>query len=432
MLSFKYKYLIIIIFSWLIAGCTGNRIYRHNYGLCDTNAGDCKGHSLQEHSPKDPQTHKGLPYMLGFVEVDDQGQLRDRRQMHSLIDTLYRIASKESVMITVFVHGWQHNAEDGDTNIEGFKATLSELSRYENEKARLDSRVHKRKIIGVYVGWRGKSIKFPLLRQLTFWDRKNTAQDVGYLGITELLLKLEEVANVRNSVEPPVKSRLVTIGHSFGGAVVYSATSQILMSRFVDSQPGKGYIDTAKGFGDLVVLLNPAFEALRYAPAFDLSQARCSFPAEQAPKLAILTSETDKATDWLFPLGRTFSTVFEKHGTLTRKECGYSTELDEGEADRNTVGHYEPLVSHRLAPSQGQKTGQVVSIQNKENIWAKQTQGGSTQFGNAVLTHLNKTVPGSPYLNIRVDPALMDGHSEIFEKEIREFLMLLIHLSTTD
>jgi hypothetical protein len=79
---------------------------------------------------------------------------------------------------------------------------------------------------------------------------------VGHLGVTELLLKLEEIANVKNSLSPPIKSRLVVVGHSFGGAVVYSATTQILASRFIDSRAGKGYVDTAKGFGDLVVLLN--------------------------------------------------------------------------------------------------------------------------------------------------------------------------------
>jgi hypothetical protein len=408
-----------------MSGCAPNRIYRDVYEVCNSATDtECNHHSLQLHQDK----ANGLDYILGFVEIDDQGQLRDRKQMSTLTDKLYEIASNDSVLVTVFVHGWHHNAEPGDGNIEGFKQTLTELARYEKNK----KSGHKRKIVGVYVGWRGESINIPLIRHLTFWDRKNTAQDVGYLGVTELLLKLEEIANVRNSVEPPIKSRLVVIGHSFGGAVVYSATSQILMSRFVNSQQDKGFTDSARGFGDLVVLLNPAFEALRYAPAFDLSQSRCSFFEDQAPKLAILTSETDRATDWLFPLGRTFATLFETHSTVEREDCGYKTTLDEGEADRNTVGHYQPLVSHRLAPVMEQKAEQVASAGKLKNIWANQTNGGSTRFGNALLTHLEKTVPRSPYLNIRVDEALMDGHSDIFGKDIREFLELLIQMSTID
>jgi len=167
------------------------------------------------------------------------------------------------------------------------------------------------------VGWRGESIDVPPFNYLTFWDRKSTAQDVGYLGVSELLVKLEEIANVRNSMIPPIKSRLVVIGHSFGGAVVYSATSQILASRFVDSQEGKGFTDTAKGFGDLVVLLNPAFEALRYAPFYDLAQSRCSYFPEQVPRLAILTSEADSATGTLFPFGPRVLDFFSKPITIS-------------------------------------------------------------------------------------------------------------------
>jgi hypothetical protein len=115
---------------------------------------------------------------------------------------------------------------------------------------RIENRLRKSAKLSVFI--------IPVINGLTFWDRKNTAEDVGYLGVTELLLKLEEISNIRNSVKPPIKSRLIIIGHSFGGAVVYSATSQILMGRFMNSRPGKGFTDSAQGFGDLVVLLDLA------------------------------------------------------------------------------------------------------------------------------------------------------------------------------
>ncbi|SJM92738.1 Esterase/lipase/thioesterase family lipase [Crenothrix polyspora] len=417
---------LILILSFLITGCAANSMYRTAYDTCQLTANvDCNTHSLQQHTDK----VNGTEYLLGFVEIDDQGQWRDRKQMQALIDTLYASAAKQSVLINVFVHGWHHNAAPGDSNIEGFKQVLARISHAESKK--IDHK-QQRKVIGVYVGWRGESILIPGIKNLTFWDRKNTAQDIGYLGITELLLKLEEIANVRNAIAPPIKSRLIVIGHSFGGAVVYSATSQILMSRFVDSQANKGFVDTAKGFGDLVVLLNPAFEALRYAPAFDLAQSRCSFFENQTPKLAILTSETDNATGVAFPLGRTLNTFFESHSKVNRNDCGYAMTLDEGEADRNTVGHYLPLVSHTLTPLRGKNIAHVVSNAPIKNIWSQQKSGGSTQFGQTVLTHLKKTVPRSPYLNIRVDKALMDGHNDIFRPEVDGFIDLLIQMSTVD
>jgi hypothetical protein len=352
----------------------------------------------------------------GFVEIDDQGQLRDRAQMRALIDSLYQIAVNDSILINVFVHGWHHNAAPGDPNIESFKGALARLSNTEHDLS-LTTHTASRKVIGVYVGWRGESITIPGIKYLTFWNRKSTAQDEGHLGVTELLLNLEEIANVRNSLSPPIKSRLMVVGHSFGGAVVYNATTQTLASRFIDSRAEKSYIDTAKGFGDLVVLLNPAFEALRYAPSYDLAQARCSYFDNQVPRLVILTSEADYATKLAFPAGQTFSTFFETHDTIERNDCKYSLILDEGEADRNAVGHYLPLISHTLKPvDAGQKTQQmaVASYANMKNIWSTQTKGGSTQFGSTVLTHLNKTEPRNPYLNIRVDKELIADHNDVF------------------
>lgn len=220
------------------------------------------------------------------------------------------------------------------------------------------------------------------------------------------------------------------MGHSFGGAVVYSATSQILASRFIDSREKKGFTDTAKGFGDLVVLLNPAFEALRYSPLYDLAQSRCGYFDNQRPRLAILTSEADKATKFAFPAGRIFSTLFETHNSIERKDCGYSLSLNERKADITTVGHFTPLISHTLTPAKNKSAQLVALYDNVETIWAAQKKGTSTQFGSTILTHLDKTVPRNPYLNIKVSKELISDHNDIFGNEVMDFLRLLIMLST--
>jgi hypothetical protein len=409
----------------LLSACAFNGVYRSRFSSCNVSfQNDCAVYSLQRHQSPDP-------YLLGFVEIDDQGQIRDRRQMHALLDTLYRDAADASLLMTVLVHGWHHNADPRDGNIDSFKDNLAKLSRIEQGLSQIEGRP-ARKIVGVYIGWRGESIDVPPFNYLTFWDRKNTAQDVGYLGISELLVKLEEIANVKNSMQPPVKSRLAIIGHSFGGAVVYSAVSQILAARFVNSRPGQNATADAEGFGDLVVLLNPAFEALRFAPFYDMAQSRCSYFPSQLPRLAILTSEADNATGILFPLGRFFSTVFETHQTLTRQECGRNLELDEGEADRTAVGHYRTLISHRLEPAPAEKTVSLRTYESIDRVWQEQNSGASLHFGSILLTHLKKTHPLNPYLNIRVDPAIISDHNDVFNEKVMEFIRLLIMLSTSD
>ncbi len=422
---------IVVLLILLFVGCTPNKIYRSDYSICTVTVEDsCDQHSIQLHNERGNNE-----YTLGFVEVDDKGQLRDRAQMQAILDNYYVAAANDSLLINVFVHGWQHDASPGDTNIASFSESLNKLSQIETDLAKLQNR-SPRKVAGIFVGWRGKSIPIPGLNLITFWDRKNTALNVGYMGISELFLKLEEISNVRNSWNPPIKSRLIIMGHSFGGQAVYSATSQILASRFIDSRENKAVQDTAKGFGDLVVLLNPAFEALRYAPLYDLSSARCSYFPEQRPRLAILTSETDYATKIAFPAGRFFSTIFETHNTIEREFCGGTLKrqltLDEGPADRTTVGHFDPLISHTLVSVPNAEPLSIDIYDNVENIWGEQTAGDAITYGRTILEHLDRTAPRNPYLNIRVDTDLIPDHGGIWGDEVQEFIRLLVLLATQD
>lgn len=408
-----------------------DEIYRSEYSLCIADASnDCSKHNMQWHNKgKDDE------YMLGFIEINDQGQMRDRAQMSAILDHYYTVAAQDSLLITVYVHGWQHNASPDDSNVASFSGYLQKLSLVEADLAKRQNRP-PRKIAGVYVGWRGQSVEIPGLNLITFWERKSTALDVGYLGITELFLKLEEISNVRNSWSPPIKSRLIIMGHSFGGQAVYGATAQILASRFIDSREYKTVQDDAKGFGDLVVLLNPAFEALRYLPLHDLSNSRCSYFESQRPRLAILTSETDYATKLAFPAGRFMSTMFEAYGTIERTFCSGKHKrelvLNEGDADRTTVGHFDPLISHELTPVLVAESLSIEAYDNIDNIWGLQAPGATTTYGRTALKHLNRTEPRNPYLNIRVSPELIADHGDIWRDEVQEFIRLLVVLAAHD
>lgn len=417
-----------------LAGCAPNIIHRSDYDSCTVTVDtSCADHSIQlYHAGRDEE------FQLGFVEIDDQGQLRDRRQMQALLDNLYRMSSGNDLLINVFVHGWHHNAAPGDSHIAGFRDNLAKLGKLEHRLAR----DRPRKVVGIYVGWQGESIDFPGLRYLTFWDRKNTAEDVGYLGISELLLRLEQITHIKKSQQVAADtddeqgqssgSRLVIIGHSFGGAVIYNAASQILASRFVNSEIGKTYEGAVDGLGDLVVLLNPAFEAMQFAPLYDLAQSRCRYPFSRQPRMVILTSETDYATKYAFWAGRIFSTLWETHNTVEREECDGKRKLtlDEGVADRNTVGHFAPLITHELSKAAVRREAVEPEMRRLRTLWRQQDEGKAMRYANTELKHLQKTAPFNPYLNIRVKQEVMDGHNDIFGDDLMEFIRMLILLST--
>ena len=326
-----FKSILLSVVVVVITGCAAHRQYRTqlepwNAALRPTNG---VANAIEE-TPH---------YVMGVVELDDQGWLWQRQQMEAVLTKLRNEDQKHGLLIVVFIHGWQHNATFDDSYVRMLRTVLSELHQVEQTNSVRQQRAPRR-IAGVYVGWRGLSAKAAGLKQLTFWERKNSAHEVGRGGVTELLVRLEELRDVSNVLHAGESkpTRLVVVGHSFGGAVVYSALAPLLMERLTRLVDDKGNAHQARGFGDLVVLANPAFEAARYHVLRDIADHR-SFQTNQPLSLAIFTSKGDDATKKAFPLGRFFSTFFEKHRDSEQKH-----------ANRSAVGHYAPLITHDLVP----------------------------------------------------------------------------------
>lgn len=442
-MTLRSNFLFFMSAIFLTTGCASNDIHRHKTGeTCIVkDKGDCSESSIQNHNLN------GNEYSLGFVEINDQGQFRDeRKQLNALIRALESTPEDERLITVVFVHGWHHSAKEGDDNIESFKHGLTSLVN-DYKTLGIVKQHKKTKVFGVYVGWRGDSIDIPYLNEVTFWDRKNTAENVGYVALSELLLRLEKVKNDRNSpINNDTKAgnnRLVVIGHSFGGAAVFQSTAQILASRFMlSSQEMDAYTKsenkTIKGIGDLVVLINPAFEAIKYAPLFDLAQAQCVYEKEQKPELIILTSTNDSATKTLFPLGRFFSTALEKHGEVKRNDCNMPITYHEAKADNITVGHFEPLQTHELKELKDLKQGNTISdegiLKNAyDNIncnWKFQNNDKPINFGSTEIKSLATTIERNPYLNIKVDPEIIKDHNDILGGKLLDFLKVATYLST--
>ncbi len=421
----------------ITTGCSNNSIYRDTFNKeCEyVKEGDCARNARQVANP-----HSDREYRLGFIEYDDQGQLRDPQQQGSVIDGYLDIASKEDVLMLVFVHGWHHNASPEGTNIQGFRKMLASVSESEARYARKQGR-DRRTVLGAYIGWRGESVDIEYLNTVTFWDRKNTAHEVGHQGVSSALLKLEEMINVGNAMQhqpPPYSSRMVVIGHSFGGAVVFGSLQKIMLDRFIDSRRDKNYAGQAKGFGDMVVLMNPAFEAMRFTPLLELSQEKCrGYFQGQLPRLAILTSETDYATKHAFPAGRFFSTFFESHKTMARHECQgtgsanmKSVDISQGKADYSAVGHFEPYLTHRINPAKDKDTA-TFNLQQAYQDWSASDPSKADIFSSVTLENKGRTTARNPYMNIQVDEELMDGHNDIWRDEIAQFVRELITVSTT-
>ncbi|WP_409280702.1 hypothetical protein [Pseudomonas defluvii] len=443
-----------LLFSLLVsvAGCAQYGPYRTSSALCEGSTTACTGSMLYRHKEAGQST---FDYSLGFVEFNDQGDLwpasGSHQQMAVVLDYLQRQAAHQDLLMVVFVHGWHHSAkgqapgaaspheDERDGNVKTFQNVLLGLSQAERKQA---AALHRapREVAGIYVGWRGDSITVKGLNELTFWDRKNTAAQVGHGGVTELLSRIELIkrtqdskardaattAASRDALSVPAtgcerlissgqaissQTKLVVVGHSFGGLVVQSAVGQILEDRAVRTKGGDyGCQLDVEGFGNLVVLINPAFEAQRYSVIHNLAAARNYYPAQQLPVELILTSQSDNATKYLFPAGRYVSTLFDRNGWDPQNVTA--------------VGHYKPYITHTLSRSPS-----APSLTLKQ-AWLKNAKPDRDLCVAGLTLRREQLSERNPYLNVSVAGDLINGHNDIDEPQIIEFIKQVILLST--
>jgi hypothetical protein len=417
----------------LTIGCTANRPFRTSVAPCDTSqAGAACREAVIETAPD---------YTLGFVEFDDQGWFWNRRQLDAVEKMIRAEAgldqptNAQGIVIVLFLHGWKNNASYDNENVGMFRATLKELNKAEQVQSSLATR-KARKIVGVYAGWRGLSATLEPFKELSFWERKNTAQEIGHGAMTELLAVLENLQTASNKARGPgaPRTELIIVGHSFGGAAVYSAISQIVTERFVDTiEHGV----PLKPLGDVVILLNPAFEASRHYNLNELAVSISHYPESQRPVLAIFTSEGDWATHYAFPIGRFFSTIFQKQ----------RHDKPQGAANRKAVGWFKPFITHELiydAKAKVNSTGHTTlnpqtqehqphdqqklqaSIRNVDSQRQKWHPNAATpatySFDDCTLNPKASFRPGDPFMIVSVDKKIMSGHNDITNPILINFL----------
>ncbi len=398
-------------------------------------------------------------YTLGYVEFDDQGWFWDpsqREYVEAMVRAEAGLPPKRpdgsaatapsqlpaGIILVTFVHGWKENAAyDGD-GAASFRAILFELNRFEQKQAAFYKQT-PRKVVGVYAGWRGLSATWEPFKELSIFERKETAHKVGgYGALTKLFTDLENIQ--RDSLDSLDKhaprTELIIIGHSLGAGAVYSALSQIVTERFVNSigkgkPQNEGKIKRLKPLGDQIILINPAFEAVRYFDLYQLAKAAKEYPDDQRPVLSIFTSRGDWATHYVFPIYRFVATLFD----YTRPDVGG---IDQKAANLDSVGWFDPFITHELdyskkiaftttqpvtfnAKTQTQDPSDADSIQNihyQRSNW--QQNGGvpnTYHFDHSVLKPVNYK-PGDPFLVVSVDKKIMDGHNDYANWTIVNFI----------
>ncbi|HJU15482.1 MAG TPA: hypothetical protein VJ770_03345 [Stellaceae bacterium] len=442
---------LLALLAFSAAGCQPNAPLRYRTDACLAPAGAtgdaCGVSSLEEHRL---QNHPGQSFLLGFVEVDDQGRPYIRNQIPLLFNRIEQEARYRDLSIVVFVHGWKHNDAPTDDNVVAFRRLLRQVAEIELQRA--PTYWPKRKVVGIYIGWRGLSFGAGEIGQdLTFWTRMAAAHRVAEGAVREVLARAKALRDAVDASSWPGhqdhrSTRLITIGHSFGGLIVYTALSQYFIDQAVQSEaapfarsllpaPAQGGPDKGKeiaGYGDLVVVVNPAIEATRFEPIRELMQNRRSpggFAPNQNPVFVEVTSDADWATGIAFPAGRLVNTTVESFtGQGERQEA------------MAALGHYPLFWTHRLAGPAARAdqnpTPPPIDVEQECRDFARFTTqeraDGYLKPGwrrryrtGAVLTANANFDPNDPFWIITTDQSMIEGHNDIEEPVFVDFIRQL-------
>jgi len=329
-------------------------------------------------------------FRLHFVEFDDQGWLhtmpRDNAQLTSpdnkprtqidavLEDIASTLQKGRRVRLVIFVHGWKHSADPLDRDVVRFRELLSQFQTTRDAMINPKNQPEiedETEFIGIYVGWRGRSWATDtyltnLFLNATFWTRKATAIRVAQGQVRELFARVRGLQEYWDSEQkspkchavsevPDCKLRTVMIGHSFGAWILYAAVSQSIVEVLsmdqdlpkeaeAPKQPGGDVVKPSQRrrarLADMILLVNPAFEAVRYATVYEAARRQKAPPDSyeyEPPLLISITSTADAATRIAFPAGRSFNSALEHWSGDPQKE-----------AMLRTPGHLPAYQTYRL------------------------------------------------------------------------------------
>lgn len=344
---------------------------------------------------------------IAIIEVDDQGWYWRPERLDRALGPVQAAADANAIII-VYVHGWQHNAAVTDNNLIDFRNLLEQLGSRAAQSSK------PRPVLGLYVGWRGQVLR-PPLSFFTFWNRAAAADRIARRSAVDLFARLRAIyLRSRAAAHNPV---LITVGHSFGARIVFDSVSGFLLTSVME-RATQGYnleyiVSPVTGYGDLVILVNPAFEAARYERFAALRYNYYYFDSMQKPLMLVVSSSGDSATGRWFPIGRRLGAI----GEAARNKEQYAATI-------TALGNYTPYITHYLRPC-----NDVAGIEEAKK-W-----GGvpSPCYGGAHLlesTWQTVSTQHTPFIVASTNDSLVRGHSGIFETAFIEFLVEYVVANT--
>lgn len=295
---------------------------------------------IENPNPLLPSLERKNGFDLLDVGITDQGNLVKPSQLDDVIKCVANAGA--DAVIVAYVHGWQHGSSSTDK--EKFRNLLCRLANGSGDSFGISK--SGRRLIGVYLSWTGKTFRGPL-KLLSFWDRQATLSRAAQGAVQEVFERLR-VWRYQTSKAGPASERcataasgrrLVIIGHSFGGAIVFRALVQSLFGIVAD---GAAHRPPA----DCVLLINPALSASVYLPLYNAAKRATDRLAHCVPtypfRFLAITARNDRAIGIMFPLSQ-----------LRRLYSERTRDVNESKARLRGLGFMPLFVTGRLHTQSG-------------------------------------------------------------------------------
>ncbi len=354
-------------------------------------------------------------YTMAYVEFDDQGELWAPAQLYRALEAIREATtSEDGAIVLLFIHGWNHNAAEGDPHVLGFQSILEQVAAEERSQS-----ANPRPVLGVYLGWRGKNVRLPLMLPFSFFNRRGGAERVAGTAATEVIYR------VATATKENPASKVVLLGHSFGGRILELSVTQAMVGSVLAAGDGDRLFPA-----DAVILLNPASQAILakgFIETLEREKIRLYRHDSRGrryerPLIVSVTSEADRATRWLFPLGLGVKGLSKKFRTYGGDSC---TPVGRQKTFyRRTAGHSSVMLSHtvsvadtdQMAPEQSAALeggfGNVSASYDPVSQEALFSFAGDRQTFH--IARRPRALNDSPYWIIRVPEELIASHNDVF------------------
>ena len=444
----------VVLLLVICSGCMRyGRPYRSDYLRKDPPTQLCEDHpkNLSTKSVWCPAPE--APYYLAFIEFDDFGELYDPGQLTRALRIIEKAKSSSptgNAKVITFIHGWKNNASDATGNVWGFRDALKDLAKHyggeENEP-----------IVGVYIGWRGAVTNLRVIKEFTFFNRKNAAIRIAGANLTEAINQvintskqcLQECGG--DSPRGP-GSLTVVVGHSFGGMVLERSVTKAIVGDILEQEAERKNCvrkrrywrekneesshteeitacqEREKGIrprADLIALVNeaaPATEARQLLGFLQRHRVKLVVDGASAPLILSITSAGDAATGVAFPIGQypsKLTKALRHYNDTAPPDMPIS---QQSTYYLHTTGHLPPLFSHLVGKRQDQSIREVLDPLGPEEEKRYCYSSTANQGQVYCVVPAPKAFNTSAYWVMQMPTEIVPDHSTIFRPIFAELL----------